>query len=80
MNARVAHARREAGAARDKDIARAQALGRAAGRANRPVDENPYKTDRVLALRWVRAYVGAGGRHGIETVVERVRRAMRGRA
>lgn len=51
----------------DRDIARAQALGRAAARAQRPTTTNPYGRDqRVLRMRWVMAYAGAGGRAGIE--------------
>lgn len=52
----------------DRDIARAQALGRLAGRAQRPVETNPYGRDeRVLRARWVCAYVRAGGRAGLDT-------------
>lgn len=51
----------------DRDIARAQALGRLAGRAQRPVETNPYRRDeRVLRARWVCAYVDAGGRAGLD--------------
>jgi hypothetical protein len=51
----------------ERDIARAQALGRLAGRAQRPVETNPYRADeRVLRARWVLAYARAGGRAGLE--------------
>lgn len=51
----------------ERDIARAQALGRLAGREQRPVESNPYGRDeRVLRARWVCAYVLAGGRAGLD--------------
>jgi hypothetical protein len=51
----------------ERDIARAQALGRLAGWAQRPVESNPYSRDeRVLRARWVLAYARAGGRVGLE--------------
>jgi hypothetical protein len=59
----------------DQDIGRAQALGRLAGRAGSPVTSCPYNpvTDPVLAVRWVLAYTGAGGRRGVETRWSKVR-------
>jgi hypothetical protein len=46
----------------EKDIARAQALGRMAARTNRPVTEIPYPVkQRALRRRWVQAYLDAGG-------------------
>ena len=43
----------------EQDIARAQALGRLAGRVQRPVEINPYGRDeRVLRARWARASAG----------------------
>lgn len=52
----------------ERDIARAQALGRLAGRAQRPVETNPYgREERVLRARWLLAYVGAGGRAGLDS-------------
>lgn len=47
---------------RADDIRRAEAAGRAAGRARRPIDECPYPTDqRALRVRWAMAWVSAGG-------------------
>lgn len=63
----------------DEEIARAQALGRAAAAANRRIDTCPYpRAQRVLRLRWVRAYTDAGGRAGIEGRATRVLRRWRG--
>lgn len=61
----------------DQDIARAQALGRAAARAGLPVTSCPYPwdgspADRVLRMRWALAYAGAGGRVGVERTVDRI--------
>jgi hypothetical protein len=51
----------------DQDIARAQALGRLAARARLPISKCPYpRTARVLRMRYVLAYTGAGGRVGVE--------------
>lgn len=50
----------------DEEIVRAQRLGRLAARAGRPVEACPYDAagppaQRVLAARFVAAYVAAGG-------------------
>lgn len=57
----------------DEEIARAQALGRAAAAANRRIGSCPYpRGENVLRLRWVLAYVDAGGRAGVEGRAARV--------
>lgn len=62
--------------ATDAEIARAQALGRLAGREQASITTCPYpRTDRVLRLRWVLAYARAGGRAGLEG---RARRWLKG--
>lgn len=44
----------------DREIARAQALGRAAGAAGSNLSTCPYKADRpALRIRWGIAYAGA---------------------
>lgn len=61
----------------DEEIRRAQLLGRASARANRRIDTCPYGEDqRVLRHRWVRAYIDGGGRAGLESKGEKVRRAL----
>lgn len=50
----------------DREIARAEALGRLMAGRQMPIGRCPYDRDaRVLRWRWVRAYVGAGGRAGV---------------
>ena len=62
----------------DRDIGRAQALGRAAAAAGQTLDSCPYPlSERVLRLRWVLAYLGAGGRVGIETRLDKARAKVR---
>ena len=55
----------------DRDIRRAEAFGRLAARDGCGYQSCPYEADggpdeRQLAARWVRAFVGAGGRVGVE--------------
>ena len=54
-----------------RDVARAEAFGRLAARTGQPVGACPYEAnggpdERVLAARFVRAYIGAGGRVSID--------------
>lgn len=51
----------------DREIARAQALGRLAGGAQAPIESCPYPAAQmVLRGRWILAYVSAGGRAGVD--------------
>lgn len=48
----------------DVEIARAQALGRAAGRAREPLNSNPYPESRAdLRVRWATAYADVAHDH-----------------
>lgn len=58
----------------DRDIARAQTMGRLAAQEGLPISSCPYERDRrVERARWVLAYARAGGRAGLESTGERVR-------
>ena len=65
----------------DQDLARAQALGRAAARAKQRVTTCPYSSKtadgRALRYLWVMAYAGAGGRQGVETTTDKLRGAIK---
>lgn len=46
----------------DEDVARAEALGRAAARAGQPMSVNPYpREQRGLRWAWAKAYAADGG-------------------
>ena len=54
-----------------RDVGRAEAMGRLAAGDGLDVDACPYRADgspddRLLAARWVRAYLGAGGNAGFD--------------
>lgn len=62
----------------DRDIARAQTMGRLAAKDGLPITSCPYdRTQRVERARWVLAYVKAGGHVGLEGVGEKVKAAVR---
>jgi hypothetical protein len=55
----------------DRDLARAEALGRLAARGGKSVRTCPYEANgdpdqRILAARFVRAYIGAGGQVAVD--------------
>ena len=64
----------------DRDIARAQALGRLAAATQAGLEANPYPLNqRGLRLRWAMAYVRAGGLdQALEETRGRVRRWLGG--